>query len=614
MKNRYFMLIAAAFFLFCCGEAFAVDRYMATTGVNAGNCSDSANPCLTLQYAMSKMAGGDTLFIDDGNYTSSANRLDQNNRPPSGSAGAFTTIRAKNIPCQSGVPCDQPLKVRFSGSAMFEANGPGSGASSYVKFWGIRWDGIQTYVGWNHLYFKQVASQGVQDGNTASISINGQYNLLEDVIAFGKGRYKILFYDPSRESQSNGPGHNLCRRCVIRHDWAKKNDTSPDPIAGIASYFNRATACLNCVVIDSDTPSEWMDDPTELSGAFYQPVDSGAHAFIIKGSMVINTAMAVYYNRTGSTGHVIQDLAAAKVAGGLGLQGSTDVNRVTLLDIGRNNFTYRSTTQSGTVLAPNDGILSYAGTQTVNNAIIRDAAGKGINGDVNSDYINLFSITGTSYTGTAPPHLFTTDPLLNGLKYLPRIEDGSTLGTEGSGGGQVGARIVNKLGVDGTFKNDTGWDTEQSEGLWPWPHEDWIRAEMKTSEYTSDANRGFCAAGQSFTNYIWGYLGNTIIPPLGMEGLVRDGKATLIWDKPLNTATLTGFKIYNVTSGTQVLAATVSGSETFHKVMTGLTNNATYKFVVTAIDSVKGESGPSSIITVVPKAVAPMPPITPGVK
>lgn len=202
MKKLFYLLSVCAF-LSAAFQAYAVDRYMATTGVNTGDCSSEASPCLTLQYAMSQMNGGDTLYIEDGEYTTADNTIDQFHVPPSGAQNNLTVIRAKNIPCQDGVPCDEPLRVRFTGNARFACLNENN-VASYVKFWGIRWNGITTYRGWNNIYFKQVASQGIQDGNNTAIAIMGNNNLLEDVVAFGKGRCKILFYDRSREAQTDG--------------------------------------------------------------------------------------------------------------------------------------------------------------------------------------------------------------------------------------------------------------------------------------------------------------------------------------------------------------------------------------------------------------------------
>ena len=228
--------------------------------------------------------------------------------------------------------------------------------------------------------------------------------------------------------------------------------------------------------------------------------------------------MAVWSDKSGATGNVVRDVVGVKVAGGFYARSNVDIDRVTLVDVGKNNFTYLNATQESTILGPDDGIIRYGGDPaiTLNDSIMRDVADDGVDGPgVTNDYINMFSITGDNYvTSTQANNFITTDPLLNGLLYPLRIESGSPLSTQGSGGGQIGARILNKLGVDGTFKGDANWDTEQG-SLWPWPLEDWIKAEMKTSEYTTDADRGFCADGNglyggpiTLTSYIWEYLGN----------------------------------------------------------------------------------------------------------
>lgn len=526
MKRKVILEVILILLLFY-GRANAANRYMATTGVDSGNCSNELSPCLTLQYAFTQMIGGDTLYIEDGVYTDwqkyEKNSIWQYNVPPSGTLQNYTVIRAKNIPCNGLIPCNQPLRVRFTGNAVFDCQG-GANIAKHVEFRGIRWDEIQTYAGWDYIYFKQVAAHGVTDGNKATITIGGIYNLLEDVVAFGKGRYKILFYDFSREAQSYGTGNNICRRCIIRHDWAMKNDINPEPIAGISSYYSRGTAILNSIVIDSDTPSEWMENPTELGAAFYQPVDNGPHSFTVKGSLVINTALPAYVNRQGSSGHIINDLVAVRVAGGLGLHGETSVDRVTLIDIGTNNFNYRSATQISTLQAPDDGIYTFREDiqKLFYNSIIRDTLDDGVDGgNVTNDYINMYLIGGTYYVSSLQAaNFYTDDPFNNGLKYLPGVEAGSPLSTRGSLNGQIGARILNKLGIDGAFKGDTNWDTEQ-ESLWPWPLESWIRAEMRTSEYTTNPKRGFCANGKglyggpiTLTSYIWEYLGNSCPPEI----------------------------------------------------------------------------------------------------
>ena len=528
IKKIFFII----FYLTLVTPANATIRYMAMTGNDTGECTDINSPCETLQYCMTIMKSSDTLIIDDGNYTTSKNSITSTNFPPSGSPGAFTTIKAKHIPGQNGVPVGQPLRVKFTGAArFFDDSGTHGPSVSYVKFEGIRWNGIDTSQKWDHIYFKQVASQGVQDGNSAAFTITGQYNLLEDCVAFGKGRYKFLFYDYSRELQTRGPGNNVCRRCVARQDWAKKEDATGDPIATFVSYFNRGTAFLNCIDIDSNIPEYWMNSPGELAGAFYQPVDGGPHNMTVSGSIVINSAMGVAFSAAPWDGvsnslNKFSNIAAVHVAGGMRLRNGADVNGVTMLDVDSNQFNYRSSTQRGQINQKDQGINGYENYVNVRNSIFRHMPNQApLRQQVTGKYIDTFDV---APGGIVVSSLITSDPYLHGLKYPVRIETTSpddSLATSGEAGSQIGARIVNRIGKDGTFKNDPEWDTEQGP-LWPWPLEGWIRAEMRTSDYNAfcapyvgtpqacppsyptDAFRGFCADGQTLTNYIFSFLGN----------------------------------------------------------------------------------------------------------
>ena len=440
----------------------------------------------------------------DGTYGGSANTIDNSNVPPAGSAGNFTTIRAYNIPGQNGVNVYQPCKVIFSaGAGIWKTTG--ANALTYCKFEGIRFHDTTTFTGDDRNYFKQCAFKGTLDGNNATCGINGAFNLLEDCVAFDKGRYKFLTYDYG--SGSTG-GDNVYRRCIVRSDWAKRDDAGQDPLAAFASYHNKRTQYLNCIVIDGDTPSQWMDDPSQLAGGFYQPNNTDAgYAMRVEGCIIVNWAMGLVYTQGGS-GHIVKNLAAAKVAGGLYLRGDTAVNNVSIVDLGLNNFSYRSSTQSSEVLGGDNGVIGD-GAIDFYDSILRDIAADGVNSlTVTSDYINMYAIGGTDYVGSSPgANVYSTDPFSNGLLYPPRIEIGSNLYTEGQIGGILGANIINKLGIDGTFKDDADYDTLQG-ALWPWPLEGWVRAELQQADYATDPNRGFCATGQTLSGYIMNQFGN----------------------------------------------------------------------------------------------------------
>jgi len=550
MKNQITKILIAlgVFSLMGVSHASAADVYMSTTGTkNTGKSTTGvwtdANCYGNLHAAMAAMSSGDTLTIDDGTYTGDSNSIDQNNHPPSGTSKSnMTVVRARNIPCQNGVACNQPLRTYFqatlldathySGSLFADDRGDMANPDTiqYIKFWGIKWNNVSVGQWWSYIYFKQCAFLGIVDGNSSAFDIDGTNNLIEDSVAYGKGRYKFLAYDLSRDSQRRGPGNNIFRRCIARNDWAIRNDATQDPIATFVSYYNRHTAFLNSIDIDSDSPVFWRDGGNdEFNGAFSQPVDDstgGAHRMRILGSMSINNAMGSVWGASPATGtnaqNEITDFAAIHVGGGINLRGGGTINRMTMVDVGLDNFTYRSTNQSGAILQGNEGVNSWDNTVAVTNSTFKDIVDAPFLGAASGDYVDTY-LVGSG--GNTPTHRQTYNPSISGLLYPVRIEQGSALGTAGSGGGQIGASILYRIGSDGQFQDDPGWDQPTATPLWPYPNEDWIKAEMASMPVTINgdtmppATRGFATStGKrldgvnpvTLTSYIWESLGNQI--------------------------------------------------------------------------------------------------------
>ena len=104
------------------------------------------------------------------------------------------------------------------------------------------------------------------------------------------------------------------------------------------------------------------------------------------------------------------------------------------------------------------------------------------------------------------------DPLTSGLDSPLYVSPCSFLQTAGENGGQIGAQIRTKIGVDGTFYGDTGWDLDTGKPLWPFPYEDQIRERcaafsMEADEAYSgspamDGARGFCGPGETLTSWL----------------------------------------------------------------------------------------------------------------
>ena len=108
-----------------------------------------------------------------------------------------------------------------------------------------------------------------------------------------------------------------------------------------------------------------------------------------------------------------------------------------------------------------------------------------------------------------------------GLKYLPRVESGSTVATAG-----VGANVLYQIGGTGTFYGDTGWNTTSSTPLWPLANEKDVGCEISGlfRNWTWCGNRGFAALASTqtypLTYYIWNFLGSspTITSPSQIYG------------------------------------------------------------------------------------------------
>lgn len=113
--------------ILCSCSCFAVDRYIATTGANVGNCSDIDSPCLTMQYVNTQFGPGDRALMRGGTYTSASNML------------------APSVTCTEAAPCTFQAYpgelVRISGSGgsiRFFVTLPSNTYGSHYRFVGLK--------------------------------------------------------------------------------------------------------------------------------------------------------------------------------------------------------------------------------------------------------------------------------------------------------------------------------------------------------------------------------------------------------------------------------------------------------------------------------------------
>jgi hypothetical protein len=466
----YFFTAAIVLGLFSISShALAATYYVATNGSNSNNGS-SATPFLTVQKGLSSLAPGDALLIRDGTYSGSTNAL---TNLPNGTTGKYITIQAEN----------EGKVIISSGLNMAHTN-------AYLQFVGLRFQdtGGRVILG-NHLkFFRNEFRGGCSSGNCVNTQVGSNDVsdtadiLFEDNWFHGLGgRYNLLIYNSNRV---------VVRRAVIRHDggWT---DNKGDPEAGINFYNSSNCSAQNIIVLDNTLSYQsWQ-------GAIYNVYNSASPNSTNNNSWYGNIALnsrgaGFIIDGNGSqSGHIVQDLVSWDVDYGMNMgTGSTRISGMSV-----NRVTTGHTNKASSA----NGLVQWASwSGSITNTIITN---------VGSDLINLsatyFDSYGNSSTSKGTGSV-TYNPRTNGLLYLTRIESGSPLKSDGSGGGQIGAQIVNTIGAPGSLYGETGWNTDTGSVLWPFPNESRIKKEMCTD---AGITRGFCSSS-SLTYYIMNYLGN----------------------------------------------------------------------------------------------------------
>lgn len=469
--------------LFAAGQASAATYYVDAAAAADTGTGTSVSPKKYIQsgLALLSTAGGDVLVVSPGTYS---NAKDAIASVPSGKLGAYNVVRA-------AVDGTVTIKQSFY---------LGTG-DHFVQFEGLKWDFADTkavlgrYVKFLRCAFKG----GPGTGNNVTVQIGSndvtpgaQYILLEDSWVYGPGgRYKVLVYNSDKV---------VLRRLVVRHDGGWTFDGS-NPQAGITIYDSTNIQAQNVMVVDSLTGLDSFESNIYLVANATTAQRAGNVA--LRGSVVIGGGGngIAWDGSSAYTSSLVEDVVVwGSSAGGIATNGSANkgtVNRATVKSGGAAFADWRS-----------------AGGVTVSNSIAYKNTGAVCEGITVANSIAFGN--GNNNCGRV------LDPTTNGLLYLPRTEAGSVLATAGAAGAQVGAQIVNRIGVSGTLYGDTGYDQVTTTSLWPWPNEARIKTDF--ADYNS---RGFSAGTKTLTDYVWSYLGNaspafssTTVAPKAPTGLL----------------------------------------------------------------------------------------------
>jgi hypothetical protein len=503
---KRFIILVVIFVLLLSGNLIAgTTYYMATDGNDSTGDGSSGNEWLTLTHSLGEMSGGDTLIIRDGTYTGTSNAM-TSTFPPVGSSGDWTEIQAEN-----------PGSVVFNGegsNAMFFSQSSGA---KYWEFTGIIWgntSGTNVYLdSGSYVKFIRCGAYDVPAGNNMNFgaAANGaSYILFEDCYAWGTGRYKFI---------AGSSDHIIFRRCVARPDAINADG---EPVAGFAAYTANYILFQNCIVIDADQTSYWTN-VANYQGCFFVPTTAGDSTNVTFDQCVgLNSALGGF------------SVAAQSSTSNIFFQNSI------LWDCDTNNDWFISMRNPATInhctIGNSEGTANYCESSglTVTNSMIygntidNNYIWSFTTGDANEDYNyyynnNTISIFGQSMGLNSVTNI---NPLSGSLEYLPRIEDSSDLDGAGSDSGDIGATVLTLIGTSGTLWGETGYNTDTTVSMWPFPNEDLVKTKM--AAYTWDDGgggdpeitgaRGFASSGKqlngvddiTLTSYIWEYLENQI--------------------------------------------------------------------------------------------------------
>ncbi|MBI4847286.1 MAG: hypothetical protein HY808_01730 [Nitrospirae bacterium] len=459
----------------------AATYYISPFGNNS-NLGTQANPFATFSYAFAHMSGGDTLYVMDGTYNEQIKDM------PSGTAGNYTKIYAVN-----------DHKADIDGGGTLPSN---------------IYDALLSIVGKSYVEMRGLKvhnSNGsvcrIEDSNNITLKVMGCWHgggtykhtkpvyvgtssnvLLEDVWAFGRGRYTVHV--------GAGATNVVLRRVVTRWDAGAY---ASEPIAGFAIYKGQNTTIENGITFDHYTHGSIS---TEHRGFQINSWNTGEAEAInnkILGSIGVNLENAThgsFYNATEvdtqPDNNLFENNVAVEGRRGFALQSGTNITIRSCTSINNSDSGYRQNAKG-------------ADTYIANNLSYNNATGGYVNnsGSYQKFDYNGYNANNPAVSGfTKGEHDRTDNPQ---LLYPLRIESNSVYKNTGENGADIGANVI--------YKYENGVLTTKA--LWPWPYENWIKEDMCDASFLQQVGRTgadapkWCTTNKTLTQYIWEYLGNT---------------------------------------------------------------------------------------------------------
>lgn len=492
-------------------SVWKITYYISPSGSDSAGGTTSQSPLKTFKKAFSLMKAGDVLILLDWNYTADKTGYINHDivsvwgcspncaQPPSWTKERTTIIQALN-----------PWKVTVYGTLFI---GRSTRKDSYIKIQWITFEwGGNIYNG-EYITVKDCGFHGWFSIGTNDHHMYSDHNLVEDVWIWASWKRVIA---------NNYRSHfNVWRRVIIRWDGCGTASCagSWNPNVWITVYDSSDISLQNVLVIDrtlAPTDSPYSDfaiaQHTPDSRYFF-----GRNEWL--GTISLNSPDIWYYMEPDAGATLDPTI---KISNAIGWKSTW-----TSFNFARewsNNLFENITALS----LSGDGIRVQTSTNAwkVRNTIIADAGRCAFNSIYPMNNINYFlwvnNTGGCAFywnNSNNATNIYSTNPQADGvipsLKYLPRIESGSKLKGAWENGSDIGANIVYRYGIDGSFQGENGYNTLTDVSLWPWPNEERIKKEMCLD---SGITRWFCSAWKrldwinniTLTSYIWEYLGNEI--------------------------------------------------------------------------------------------------------
>ncbi len=584
----------------------------------------------TLKEGMEAMSSGDTLIMRNGDWehANQDNTIPGNEKKaqtlPSGTASAFTTLMAEDPSKVIMDAQNEETLISLWGATKhpdFPLDNNGWAVeTNYIAIKGLVLLNSRTEaVRINNSKYIKLINLGIGpsangSGSMANLYIyRSQYVLIEGLYVWGHGRYKVQFKNSSE---------SIVRRSVARID----NYNGGEPLGGYISYCSKNVLFQNNILVDSDHPEYWGSHE-EIINAYGVPAtncEEYPEFNEFKRNLALNAHMGLMNTdaRQNDNPTLWEDLVGwnlkpARHDGGTGGVvpilsgvGATTTNKMTLGEVDtEGNYLVYSRDKFSNI---NDSIFYRIGWNGVAVVDQGDLAREGTGGEIVMDFNNIFGFLGDVSDGAGNPEVENTMEIDPAFRYITMLPRESELHTAGKNGSRVGAEIMTMLGRSGTFYSEPGYDDETAIPMWPFPIESVAHSHFSQFRYTEDdrnggtaglsGERGFAVAGESLSNYVWAYLGETV-PPFKVASLAGHNQVRLYWQASADVeqSNLTEYKIYILeANGDMVLKETVSADKRFIDIK-DLNNGTEYEFIVTAVRNDDNESDYAYTVSVTPE-------------